>query len=245
MQTGHPESGELGTVEDFEKGDYTSVWRRKRLEDEAQKRIIRGWLAHSGSCLELGGGFGRITGIIEEFFDLVVMVELAWRNLSVARTNLRKANLIRADIAQIPAVESSFDYVVMVRVVHLLSDPMKVMQEIRRVSRDGGTLIMSVPNMPMNQIARLIDGVASAELGHSQATFGRATWPIGEEPYLEPYRTFVPKSFELKERRGTGLFDNFFGMALNRYKFLHLVDVATSPLWFLKLDVFLKFEIHK
>lgn len=232
-------------MEDFEKWDYTSVWRKKKLEDEAQKRIIRSWLKRSGSCLELGGGFGRVTSVIEEFFDLVVMIDLSRRNLSVAHTRLKKANLIRADVAHMPAADSCFDYVVMIRVIHLLDDPKTVMQEILRVSKDGGTLIMSVPNIPMNQLVHFMDGTMSAVLGRSGATFGKAVWPVGKGPYIEPHRTFTPSSFYLKERRGTGLFDNFLGMLLDRYRFLHLIDVATSQLWFFKLDVFLKFEIHK
>jgi hypothetical protein len=55
----------------------------------------------------------------------------------------------------------------------------------------------------------------------------------------------MPRAFREEGRRGTGLFDNYLGKRLKGSGRLYLVDVATSPLWFLKLDIFLKFKVVK
>jgi ubiquinone/menaquinone biosynthesis C-methylase UbiE len=248
MSVGRRESGEseaLPWLSGFEESDYTKLWEGKRIEDEAQKRIIRGMLRPGESCLELGGGFGRITQILEPCFRRVVMIDLTKRNLRMARTRLKKADVVRSDVSTIPARDSSFDSVVMVRVVHLLRDPVATMKEIERVSKDGAILIMSIPNLMTNKLVREVDAKLLPGIRHVVPSYGPVVWPFGEKPYLSPHELFVPRAFRVAAKRGTGLFDNFVGKALNGLPWLHLLDVATSPLWFLKLDVFFRFEIKK
>lgn len=229
----------------FEKNDYSRLWASKRIEDEAQKRIIRGWLRPADSCLELGGGFGRITRILEPYFRTVAMVDLTVRNLQMAKGNLAKAGILWSDVSTLPIRESTFDTVVMIRVVHLLPDPVKTMKEILRVIKDGGTLIMSIPNLIVNYLIREFEMKVFPSMKHVVPTFGPVVWPFGERPYLRPQEFFVPKEFKMRGRRGTGLFDNYVGKSLNGVPSLSLLDVATSPLWFFKLDVFFKFEVSK
>ena len=239
------ETGAVPWLKGFEESDYTKLWESKRIEDEAQKRIIRGMIRPGGSCLELGGGFGRITQILEPYFDEVIMLDLTKRNLRTARGRLTKAGVVRSDVSTIPAKDSCFDSVVMIRVVHLLPDPAATMREILRVSKDGATLIMSIPNLVTNRLVRELDAKLFPGLRHVLPSYGPVVWPMGEKPYIDPHRLFVPGQFKVTSMRGTGLFDNFVGKALNGLPWLNLVDVATSPLWFLKLDVFFRFDVRK
>lgn len=233
-------------LSDFEKHDYSMLWQDKQLEDAAQKHIVRSWLGKGESCVELGGGFGRITKLLESRFSSVTMLEFANRNLALAKRWLDCARLVRADISQLPLRADEFDCAVMVRVIHLLPDPAEVMLEIQRVVKDGGTVIISVPNLQMNRLTwALKGGLLPRSLRNRAQTYGAAAWPFDERPYFLPQRGFVPKSFKEEGRRGTGLFDNYLGKKLKGVRSLYLVDVATSPLWFLKLDVFLKFRVVK
>jgi ubiquinone/menaquinone biosynthesis C-methylase UbiE len=229
----------------FEESDYTQLWASKRIEDEAQKRIIGEMIRPGGVCLELGGGYGRVTQVLEPRYKEVLMVDLTRRNLNMAKRRLTKASIVRSDILSIPARDSIFDSVVMIRVVHLLPDPVRMMKEILRVSKDGAVLVMSIPNLMTNHLVRELDARLLPGLRHVVPTYGPAIWPIGERPYFSPHRLFVPEQFRVTSKRGTGLFDNFVGKALNGLPWLHLLDVATARLWFLKLDVFFRFEITK
>jgi ubiquinone/menaquinone biosynthesis C-methylase UbiE len=229
----------------FEEADYTKLWEGKRIEDAAQKRVILQMIRPGGSCLELGGGYGRITQVLEPYFREVMMVDLTKRNLRMASARLMKAGIVRSDVSMIPAKDSSFDSIVMIRVVHLLQDPEKTMKEILRVSKDGAILVMSIPNLMTNHLVRTLDAKLFPGIRHILPTYGPAIWPMGEKPYFSPQRLFVPEQFRVTARRGTGMFDNFVGKALNGIPCLYLLDVATSPLWFFKLDVFFRFEVRK
>jgi len=241
---GH-ECAALPWLSGFEESDYTKLWEGKRIEDEAQKRILRGMIRPGESCLELGGGFGRITRVLEQYFRHVMMVDLTKRNIRMAKVRLARADVVHADVSRIPARESVFDSVVMVRVVHLLPDPVATMREIRRVSKDGAILVMSIPNLLTNRLVRDLDAKLLPGIRHVMPSYGPVVWPFRERPYLSPHELFVPQGFKVTSRRGTGLFDNFVGKALNGLPWLNVLDVATSPLWFLKLDVFFRFEITK
>ena len=52
---------------------------------------------------------------------------------------------VRADAARLPFRSGSFDNVVAMEVLEHVEDPAAVMTEIRRVLKDGGTFVMSVP----------------------------------------------------------------------------------------------------
>ncbi len=232
-------------LSDFEEHDYSALWRGKQLEDAAQKHLVRSWL-EGDTCVELGGGFGRLTQLLESKFSNVVMLEFANRNISMARRRLRNSQLVRTDVSHLPLQENLFDCAVMVRVIHLLPDPAGVMMEIQRVVRDRGTVIISVPNLQMNRLSwGLKEKLLPKSMRNRTQTYGHAAWPFDERPLFLPHRGFVPASFKAEGRRGTGLFDNYLGKMLGGMRGLYLVDVATSPLWFLKLDVFLKFRVLK
>lgn len=231
---------------DFDTHDYRLIWRGKRLEDVAQKHIVRDWLPHPGRCLELGGGFGRITKVLESKADEILMLEYSKRNLGIAKTRLSRSSLIRTDVSRIPVKDSMFDSVVMVRVIHLLPNPRAVMLEILRVAKAGATVVVSVPNLAVNNLLWAAKAkLFPASIRNRTPTFGPAAWPFDERPYFITPKDFAPKNFEILQRRGTGIFDNAAGRLFDRSEHLYLVDVATSPLWFLKPDIFLKFRVAK
>ena len=237
------DSPPMALLSGFEEADYSKYWEGRRIEDEAERKVIRRWLRPSDSCLELGGGFGRMTRILEPYFHNVAMVDLTRRNVMMAKGKLAKAEVLWSDVSKLPMRDSTFDTAIMIRVAHLLPDPGNVMREILRVVKDGGTLILSVRNLVVNRMMESL--AASPRSTPASQTARKPAWPFGKRPYLDPSRYFVPSEFMLKERRGTGLFDNKLGRLLNGAPSLSWIDFATSRLWFFKLDVMLKFEISK
>ena len=225
---------------DYEKLDYRRVWEKKRLEDAAQKHVIRGWLKSGNRCLELGAGFGRITEFLEPYFKEVTALELGTLNLRIAKSRLKSASLVRSDIGHIPFGDSTFDTVAMIRVVQLLPQPRLVLREISRVAKDGATVILSMPNLATNNILW-----AAQSIWNKGRQVGPYVWPFDRARYFVRVRDLAPESMHLVKRRGTGLFDNPIGEALRKSKGLYLLDVATSPLWFMKLDILMKFEVTK
>ena len=119
-------------VPDYENYDYLREWQRRDIEDAAEREMIRSWLPRAKYCLELGGGFGRITEILEPCAAEVVMVDFSKRNLSLASARLRKAMLLRSDVRGIPFADSAFDCIVVVRMLHHVDDLRAVLDAARK-----------------------------------------------------------------------------------------------------------------
>lgn len=218
----------------YESYDYSKEWVGMRLNDLAEKAVIRSLIRRGGKALELGGGFGRITKILEPYFDEVVMIDFSNRNIRKASDQLSPhiTSLVKTDIRNLPCKNDLFDLVVMVRIAHHLAKPAQVLDEICRTGKDRATVIISLPNPLLWQ--------------------GRTSHPVlirrgnfEHEIYSTPFNAYSHHSLVLLQRRGTGLFENFIGRKFNSLSHLHLLDVISSPAWFLKKNLFLKFEIRK
>jgi ubiquinone/menaquinone biosynthesis C-methylase UbiE len=222
-------------VPDYEKYDYTVEWRKKRLNDLAEKALIRKWLKPKGNCLELGGGFGRLTSMLGQHYPSVVMIDFSLRNLKNAQTRLdrKTVDLVKSDINRLPLRSNLFDQVLMVRIVHHLANPEKVLSEIVRVSRDRAVVIISVPNVMLTKYRRVNKNTLVQQ------------GPQGHRIYAAPIEIYRNPALQQPLKRSTGLFENFLGAKLSRFSFLHLVDVITSPIWFLKPTIFLRYQVRK
>jgi SAM-dependent methyltransferase len=212
------------------------------IEADAESAIIRNWIRGRGSCLEVGGGAGRITRAVESRFDRTVMIDLSGDKLQTAKEGLRMSELVLSDAAHLPFRDSLFDCVLLVKVVHLLPDLGQVAGEISRVSRDECQLIASVPNLPVNHVVRQLGRIFPV-IAWLFPTFGPAVWPIGDAPLAQPHKVIFGRFVQLKEKRGTGLFDNYLGRSLSRFRLLYLVDVATARLWLIKPEILYRFRI--
>ena len=219
----------------YESYDYSRDWHRKKLNDLAEKAIIRSWIKPARTCLELGTGFGRITKILQSQFDDIVSLDFSRRNLATASKSIPHsvASFIRADIRNLPCESDLFDFIIMIRVAHHLSDPSIVLNEICRVAKNRATVIISLPN-PLLSEARKHNRSVHIYTGES-----------GHKIYSTPFSAYSHDRFFLLERRGTGIFENRIAEKFEFLPYLHLADVATSQFWFLKKTLFLRFEIRK
>jgi len=220
-------------VPDYENYDYRGEWRSRDIENAAERELVRSWVSGVGSCLELGGGFGRITEVLESCVPEVVMVDFSKRNLSLASARLKRAMFLRCDLRGIPFEDSSFDCVVVIRVLHHIDDLRVVLDEVVRVGRDGGTVVLGVPNTILGRYR----GVRS----NQQVLIG----PCGHRAYVRPVGAYAHPSLELIERRGLGIFENPVGRRLSRLSVLSGIDVATSRAWALKPELFMRFRVRK
>lgn len=183
--------------------------------------------------MELGGGFGRITEVLEPSFSEVVMLDPSRKNLSIASARLKKTMLLRGDAREIPFAASVFDCVIVVRMLHHLDELEDVFEEIVRVGKDEAIVVLEVPHAVLGRYK----GVRNNEA----VLIG----PCGHRAYVRPLAEFNHPNLQLVERRAAGLFDNPVGRKLSRVTALSKVDSLTSRIWQLKPEVFLKFRIDK
>ncbi len=200
-----------------------------------EKTIITKWIEPSETCLELGGGFGRITSSLQPYFSEVVMLDFSSRNLGEAARHLdkKKTNLLRCELHQIPFRDDAFDTVVMVRVAHHLQDPQVVMKEISRIAKNRAVVIISVPNTRIRKFRNLRQStlVAAGKQGH--------------KIYAAPLMSYGHSSFEGPQIKSSGLFETSLSKKLAGLKFLYLLDILTSPIWMFKPTLFLRYQVRK
>ena len=111
----------------------------------ALRKIIANLIQPGDCVLECACGTGLLTEVIAQKCARLTATDFATKMLAKARKNCAMFSNITfelADIASLGYPDGSFDAVVAGNVIHLLDDPMKALQELDRVCRPGGRLII-------------------------------------------------------------------------------------------------------
>lgn len=119
--------------------------------DPAYRRRVRWLLARlpeDGRVLDAGCGLGSVVHVIERARpDLAVVgLDRSTDRLADARRAGVAAPLGAADVARLPHPDGTFDAVVCSEVLEHVDDPAAVAEELRRVLRPGGRLLVTVPH---------------------------------------------------------------------------------------------------
>jgi SAM-dependent methyltransferase len=174
---------------DYEGSRYRyEFWEGKgrEYEDLAERIAIRALLPPAGDTLiEIGAGYGRLADLYTGY-RRVVLLDYARSQLEEARRYLPHSDrfiLVVADVYRLPFVDSLFDSLTMVRVLHHLSDVPGALAELQRVVRPQGVAVMEhASKRHLKAIARWM--------------LGRQTWSPFE---LEPIE-FVEMNFDFHPR---------------------------------------------
>jgi len=104
--------------------------------------------ASSRRVLDLGCGTGYGTAILAEAAKNVIAVDISREAITYAMENYRRQGLdfLVADCIQLPIRSATQDLVVCFEVVEHLSEQHRLLDEISRVLKPDGLLLMSTPN---------------------------------------------------------------------------------------------------
>lgn len=217
-------------IPDYENFDYTTVWNKRTIEDRAERELVSRW-ATGETGIELGGGFGRITQVIEKRVGRTFMLDYSLNNLRRAATRLRRTTLVRASIGRLPFDDSVFDFVALIRVMQHIPDPDALLGEVVRVARDGATFVLGIANE------------GNRRGGSREVRITRTR--TGHEIYLTPLARFGHPGLRRAEILGVGAFDNVVGRSAWRLWPLISIDVKTSRLWPIKSMLFVRYTVSK
>jgi len=178
---------------------------RQPLSDEAVDRAAK---ILRGDCvkfiLEAGVGTGRVAlPLIQRGFD-VVGVDIAVKMLAIARTK-GVQNLVLADANCLPLRDKASDAALMAHVIHLLDNPARTFESLRRVARKEVVAFVrkrdGVTESDSGRTAfREAFRQAAAELGHSGRE-GAGEWWTGFKKESEFLSSFPPTELVTVEDR--------------------------------------------
>ena len=133
------------------KHNYLHYWDGRQYEHAAEeiaiRRLLRG--RHFGSAVDVGGGYGRLCVLLEEFADQVTLAEPSQQQLDIAKDFLKEHPEIKRELMQADDLkfkDGSIDLLTMIRVMHHLPDPSTEFAEIARVLSPQGYAIIEVAN---------------------------------------------------------------------------------------------------
>lgn len=103
------------------------------------------YIKNTDRVLECACGTGAISVFIAPVCKELIVSDYSVGMLKQAKKKLKNYDNIdyrRVDITDIEAEDNSFDVVVAGNVIHLLADPQRAMNELTRVCKDGGRLVI-------------------------------------------------------------------------------------------------------
>ncbi len=196
----------------YEGVEYHEYWNAadKQRLNELEHAIVRELLPPTGNrILDLGCGYGRMSDCYLGRFQDIVMFDGSLSLLREAQKNTHgKACYVAGDIHCLPFHPAAFDTVLMVLVLHHLTDPAKCLNHIGRVSCNGGYFVMTYSNK--RNALQMVKYLLKA------APFN----PFTREPFAEQANLFRHHPAYVTELltaagfgdfiyRGAGVFDKF------------------------------------
>ena len=133
---------ERKTFWDKNAGRYDRFMRKDRAAYDEMYELIRSVVRHK-TVLELATGTGLIAKHIVNAAAHIEPTDASPEMILEAKRNNRSAKLHFSvqDMFRLPYADKSFDAVIVSNALHIVPQPEKALQEIRRVLKDDGVLI--------------------------------------------------------------------------------------------------------
>jgi ubiquinone/menaquinone biosynthesis C-methylase UbiE len=131
--------------------NYLKYWKDRQYEHEAEEIAIRRLLKnrHFREAVDVGGGYGRLCVLLENYADHVTLAEPSKQQLDIAAKFLSDHPEVDRQLMQagdLKFKDGSIDLITMVRVMHHLPDPSSELNEISRVLSSDGYAIIEAAN---------------------------------------------------------------------------------------------------
>ena len=123
-------------------GRYDRFMRKDRAAYDEMYELIRPIVRHK-TVLELATGTGLIAKHIVNAAAHIEATDASAEMIAEAKRDTRSAKLHFSvqDMFRLPYANQSFDVVIVSNALHIVPQPEKALQEIKRVLKDDGTLI--------------------------------------------------------------------------------------------------------
>jgi len=111
------------------------------------KSMEKDFRSNSGlEILEIGANIGEHLPFVSQDFNSYTMTDI--RETKILNLGNPKVKFKLADVEALPFQDGSFDRIISTCVFHHLKDPVKGLEELKRVVRVGGSITILLPNDP-------------------------------------------------------------------------------------------------
>lgn len=131
--------------------NYLHYWEGRDYENQAEiiaiKRLLEG--KRFKHAVDIGGGYGRLCVLLEEYADKVTLAEPSQQQLDIAKEYLHDHPKVGRKLMQVEDLQfadGSVDLFTMIRVMHHLPDPKIPFTELARSLSDDGYIILEMAN---------------------------------------------------------------------------------------------------
>lgn len=140
-------------ADQYDSGDYNYLkyWDGRDYEHAAEeiaiKRLIRD--KKFKHAVDIGGGYGRLCVLLNNYADKVTLAEPAKSQLKIAKDFLKdypKIDQVLMQADDLKFKDGTVDLFTMIRVMHHLPDPTKEFSELSRCLSKDGTLVLEIAN---------------------------------------------------------------------------------------------------
>ncbi|CDN48376.1 MULTISPECIES: ArsR/SmtB family transcription factor [Neorhizobium] len=160
--------------------------RRLHISDAAVESALLKLIGTTpvDALLDLGTGTGWILQLLSNIYRRAVGIDASRDMLSVARSNLDKAGIVKAsvrhgDILNLPLEGQDFDLITVHQVLHFLDQPELAIAEAARVLRPGGRLL--IVDLAPHTLEYLRNDHAHVRLGFSHQVMAEWLEKVGLE----------------------------------------------------------------
>jgi ubiquinone/menaquinone biosynthesis C-methylase UbiE len=149
----NPSADASARIVDYDSGfDYCDFWGNRDYESWVEARALRRLLPRLGRVdwfADFGGGFGRNAIHYRSVAEHAILADYSVTQLTRAAERLGgeiqagRVHLIRADLGQLPLVDSAVDAAMVIRVLHHMTNVQKCLTEMCRTV--GKRWLVDVP----------------------------------------------------------------------------------------------------
>jgi ubiquinone/menaquinone biosynthesis C-methylase UbiE len=188
--------------------------RMNRFHQRVLERILAVSRFNKDNVLELGCGTGRLLPFVADRTGTVTGIDISLSMLEVARQRINKASLKNVQVLQgnalnMPFPDNHFDMVYSILVINLIPDYSRAFCEVRRVLKDGGVFLFSVPNIESIYFpAGYIVNLRGQAFGSNSSGYRYSHWFTGSELNSSLHKANFAVEMSLGQPPWTTLIDN-------------------------------------
>ncbi len=238
---------------------YLDYWKTRYYEHESEIIALNNLLGvqQFQTALDLGGGYGRLASFLASYAKEVLLVEPSLKQRTFAKVHLKgikSIKILSGTCQKTKLADQSCDLVVMVRVMHHLTEAGEVLDEIHRILKPNGIAIIEFANSLnlKSRIASFVTGkpILPAPIDRRRAiNIRNQTIPFVNHHPVSLQKLLIKSGFKIDEFLSVS---NFRGLPFNSLRLEKWLQKVLAGIYFgpsifvkaSKLDPFDKLRIN-